>query len=133
MQVQSYLYMDGRADEAIEFYKKTLGATVNMRMLFKDNPDHTCAPGSENKVMHADISIGETRVLISDGHNKGQPNFQGFGLALTAKTVAEADKIFEGLAAGGNVTMPQTKTFFSPRFGMLADKFGVTWMILVAQ
>ena len=133
MQVQSYLYMDGRADEAIEFYKKTLGATVNMRLLFKDNPDHTCAPGSENKVMHADISIGETRVLISDGHNKGQPNFQGFGLALTAKTVAEADRIFQGLAAGGNVTMPQTKTFFSPRFGMLADKFGVTWMILVAQ
>ena len=133
MQVQSYLYMDGRADEAIEFYKKTLGATVNMRLLFKDNPDHTCAPGSENKIMHADISIGETRVLISDGHNKGKPDFQGFGLALTAKTVAEADKIFEGLAAGGNVTMPQTKTFFSPRFGMLADKFGVTWMILVAQ
>jgi PhnB protein len=134
MQVQSYLFMDGRADEAIEFYKKTLGATVNMRMLFKENPDNAaCAPGSENKIMHADISIGETRVLISDGHNKGQTNFQGFGLALTAKTGTEADKIFAGLAAGGNVTMPQTKTFFSPRFGMLADMFGVMWMILVAQ
>lgn len=134
MQVQSYLFMDGRADEAIEHYKKTLGATVNMRMLFKENPDHAaCAPGSENKVMHADISIGETRVLISDGHNKGQPNFQGFGLALSTKTEAEADKFFNGLADGGTVTMPQAKTFFSPRFGMLADKFGVNWMILVAQ
>jgi PhnB protein len=133
MQVQSYLFMDGRAEEAIEFYKKALGATVNMQLRFKENPDTTCAPGSENKIMHADISIGETRVLLSDGHNKGQPNFQGFGLALSTKTEAETDKVFNALADGGKVTMPQAKTFFSPRFGMLADKFGVQWMILVAQ
>lgn len=133
MQVQSYLFMDGRAEEAIEFYKKALGATVNTQLRFKENPDATCAPGSENKIMHADISIGETHVLLSDGDNKGQPNFQGFGLALTTKTEAEANKVFDALAAGGKVTMPQAKTFFSPRFGMLADKFGVQWMILVAQ
>jgi PhnB protein len=132
MQVQSYLFMDGRAEEAIEHYKKMLGATVNTLLRFKESPDPaSCVPGSENKIMHADISIGETKVLLSDGHNKGQPNFQGFGLALSTKTEAEADKIFNGLAAGGTVTMPQAKTFFSPRFGMLADKFGVNWMILV--
>ena len=133
MQVQSYLFMDGRAEEAIEFYKKAIGATVNTQLRFKENPDAVCAPGSENKIMHADISIGETRMLLSDGHNKGQPNFQGFGLALTTKTEAEANKVFDALAAGGKVTMPQAKTFFSPRFGMLADKFGVNWMILAAQ
>ena len=133
MQVQSYLFMDGRAEEAIEFYKKALGATVNTQLRFKENPDATCAPGSENKIMHADISIGETHVLLSDGHNKGQPNFQGFGLALTTKTEAEANRVFDALAAGGTVTMPQAKTFFSARFGMLADKFGVNWMILAPQ
>ncbi|HEY4140113.1 MAG TPA: VOC family protein [Pseudolabrys sp.] len=133
MQVQSYLFFDGRAEEAIEFYKKTLGASVNALMRFKEGPDQAmCAPGSENKIMHADISIGETNVLLSDGHNKGQPDFQGFGLALTTKTEAEANKFFDGLAVGGAVTMPQSKTFFSPRFGMLKDKFGVQWMILVA-
>jgi PhnB protein len=134
MFVQSYLFMDGCAEEAIEHYKKTLGATVNMLLRFKDSPEpHSTAPGSENKIMHADISVGETKVLISDGHNKGQPNFQGFGLALSAKTEAEVDKIFNGLADGGKVTMPQSKTFFSPRFGMLVDKFGVNWMIMVEQ
>jgi PhnB protein len=134
MQVQSYLFFDGRSEEAIEFYKKTLGASVNTLLRFKESPDPaSCTPGSENKIMHADISIGETNVLLSDGHNKGQPNFQGFGLALTAKTEAEANKLFDGLAASGTVTMPQSKTFFSPRFGMLIDKFGVNWMILAAQ
>jgi PhnB protein len=133
MQIQSYLYFDGRADEGIEFYKKALGATVNTLLRFKEMPDGKCAPGSEDKVMHADISIGETHVLLSDGHNNGQPNFQGFGLAMTTKTEAEANKAFDALAADGKVTMPQTKTFFSPRFGMLTDKFGVNWMILVAQ
>jgi len=133
MQVQSYLFMDGRGDDAIEFYKKALGASVNTLMRFKEMPDGKCAPGSEDKIMHADISIGETHVLLSDGENKGQPNFQGFGLALTARTEAEANKVFDALAAGGKVTMPQSKTFFSPRFGMLVDKFGVHWMILAEQ
>ncbi|HMJ41627.1 MAG TPA: VOC family protein [Pseudolabrys sp.] len=133
MQVQSYLFMDGRGDDAIEFYKKALGASVNTLMRFKEMPDGKCAAGSEDKIMHADISIGETHVLLSDGENKGQPNFQGFGLAVTTKTEAEANAAFDALAAGGKVTMPQSKTFFSPRFGMLVDKFGVHWMILAEQ
>lgn len=134
MQVQSYLFMEGRAEEAIEFYKKTLGATVTMLMRFKEAPDQSmCVPGADNKIMHAYINIGETGVMISDGRSTGQPKFEGFALSIGTKTEAEADKLFNALVDGGKVTMPQTKTFFSPRFGMLADKFGVNWMILVAQ
>ncbi len=134
MQVQVYLFMDGRAEEAIEFYKKTLGATVTVLMRFKESPDQSmCAPGAENKIMHAYMTIGETGMMISDGRNTGQPKLEGFALSIATKTEAEADKLFNALADGGKVTMPQTKTFFSARFGMLADKFGVNWMILVAQ
>ena len=134
MQVQPYLFFDGRCDEALEFYKKAVGAKVGMLMRFKDSPDPTmCSPGSENKVMHTQFQIGDTTVLASDGRNQGQPKFDGFALTIAAKDEAEADKIFAALSEGGKVTMPMTKTFFSPRFGMLADKFGVGWMILVAQ
>jgi len=134
MQVQVYLFMDGRAEEAIEFYKKTLAANVTMLMRFKESPDQSmCTPGSDNKIMHAYMTIGETGMMISDGRNTGQPKFEGFALSIATKTEAEADKLFNALADGGKVTMPQSKTFFSPRFGMLADKFGVNWMILVAQ
>ena len=118
----------------LEFYKKAVGAKVGMLMRFKDSPDPTmCSPGSENKVMHSQFQIGDTTVLASDGRNQGQPKFDGFALTIAATDEAEADKIFAALSDGGKVTMPMTKTFFSPRFGMLADKFGVGWMILVAQ
>lgn len=132
MQVQSYLFFDGRCDEAIEFYKKTLGATVEMLMRFKEAPEQApCAPGSENKVMHASLKIGETRVMASDGRNTGKPEFKGFALSLNAKDEADADRLFNGLSAGGTVMMPLGKTFFSPRFGMTTDKFGVNWMVIV--
>jgi PhnB protein len=134
MQVQAYLFMDGRAEEAIEFYKKTLAANVTMLMRFKESPDQSmCTPGSGDKIMHAYMTIGETGLMISDGRNTGQPKFEGFALSIATKTEAEADKLFNALADGGKVTMPQSKTFFSARFGMLTDKFGVNWMILVAQ
>lgn len=133
MQVQTYLMMDGRAEEAIEFYKKTLGATVTMLMRAKDAPEGSCAPGSENSILHAYLTVGETGIMMSDGYNKGAPKFEGFALSIATKTEAEADKLFNALADGGKVNMPLAKTFFSPRFGMLNDKFGVHWMILVAQ
>jgi PhnB protein len=134
MQIQSYLFFDGRAEEAIEFYKKALDAQVTMLMRWKDSPDKSmCTPSNENKVMHSYMTIGETGVMISDGRNTGNLKFDGFALSITTKTEAEADKLFGALGAGGKVTMPLGKTFFSPRFGMLADKFGVSWMILVAQ
>jgi PhnB protein len=133
MQVQPYLFFDGRCDEAFEFYQKALGAKVEMLMRFKDGPDSAgCAPGNAEKVMHASVRIGDTQVLASDGHCTGKPNFQGFSLSLTVANDAEADRVFNALANGGQVQMPLAKTFFSSRFGMVADRFGVTWMVYVA-
>jgi PhnB protein len=132
MQVQPYLFFDGRCEEAIEFYKKTLGAEVGMLMRWKDSPDKSmCTPANETKVMHSSLKIGETRVMASDGRNTGKPKFDGFALSLNAKDEADADRMFNALSAGGSVTMPMSKTFFSPRFGMCADKFGVHWMVIV--
>jgi len=134
MQVQPYLFFDGRADEALEFYKKAIGATPKMLMRFKDSPDQSMiTPGSENKIMHAAVEIGDATVLVSDGRCTGKANFQGFALAISAASETEADKIFGALSEGGQVTMPLAKTFFSPRFGMLTDRFGVGWMVLVSQ
>ncbi len=134
MQVQPYLFFDGRCDEALEFYNKAVGAKVEMLMRFKDAPDQSMiSPGSAEKVMHAAVRLGDTQVLMSDGRNAGRPNFEGFGLAISADSETEADKLFAALAEGGQATMPMAKTFFSPRFGMLTDKFGVHWMVLVAQ
>ena len=134
MQVQSYLFFDGRCEEAIEFYKRTLGAEVEMLMRFKDNPEPQpgmCPPGSEDKVMHACFRVGNTAVMASDGMAQGKPEFKGFSLSLDAATEAEADRLFAALGEGGQVQMPQAKTFFSPRFGMVADRFGVSWMVIV--
>jgi PhnB protein len=136
MQVQPYLFFDGRCEEALDFYKKALGAKVEMMMRFKENPDPQpgmCPPGSDDKIMHACVRVGETAVMVSDGHAKGNPEFKGFSLSITAKDEAEADKLFGALGEGGQVQVPMMKTFFSPRFGMVADKFGVGWMVLVAQ
>jgi len=139
MQVQSYLFFDGRCEEAIDFYKTALGAKVEMMMRFKESPeppkpDSGCGgPGNGDKIMHASLQIGDTMVMASDGQAGGKPIFQGFALAITAKNTAEADKMFNALADGGQVQLPMTKTFFSPRFGMVADKFGVGWMIMVGQ
>jgi PhnB protein len=132
MQVQPYLFFDGRCEEAFEFYRKTLGAEATMLMRFKESPDPgMCAPGAEDKVMHMSFRIGETTLLASDGHCTGQPNFQGFSLSLTAPNDSEAERLFNSLADGGQVRMPLTKTFFSSRFGMVADRFGMPWMIVV--
>ena len=133
MQVQSYLFFDGRCEEALEFYKKAVGAQVDMLMRFKESPDKAMiAPGSENKVMHAQFKIGDTKVLASDGRCQGQPKFEGFALSLTAADEAEAERLFNALSDGGQVQMPLGKTFFSPAFGMVADRFGVSWMVYVA-
>lgn len=139
MQVQPYLFFDGRCEEALEFYKKALGAKVEMLMRFKENPDMGkdagpgCGPpaGSGEKVMHASLKIGDTAIMASDGMCAGKPSFQGISLSLNAKTEAEADTLFAALSEGGQVQMPLEKTFFSPRFGMVADRFGVSWMVVV--
>jgi PhnB protein len=136
MQVQPYLFFDGRCEEALEFYRAALGAEVTALMRYKDSPAPQAPgmvpPGSENKVMHASFRIGETTVMASDGRCEGQPRFQGFALSLTVRNGAEAERLFAALAKGGQVQMPLTKTFFSSHFGMVADRFGASWMIYVA-
>jgi PhnB protein len=131
MQIQPYLFFEGRCDEAIEFYRRTLGAEVTMLMRFKESPEPP-AHGTEDKVMHANLRIGETTVMLSDGRCLGKPGFQGFALTLIVAGESEAERLFAALGDGGQVQMPMTKTFFSSRFGMVADRFGVSWMIYVA-
>ena len=134
MQVQPYLFFEGRCDEAIAFYRGALGAEVTMLMRYKESPDPgACRPGMEDKVMHAALRIGDAVVFVSDGHCEGQARFEGFSLSLTVADEAEAERLFAALADGGQVRMPLGKTFFSPRFGMVTDRFGVLWMILVAS
>lgn len=134
-EIVTYLNFDGRCEEAIEFYKKTLGAQVEFMMRFKDNPEPPPpgqqTPGVENKIMHASLRIGNTPLMVSDGRCTGKTAFQGSTLAIRVPTEGDADRVFAALADGGKVTMPLEKTFFSPRFGMLTDRFGVGWMVLV--
>ncbi|HEY2389158.1 MAG TPA: VOC family protein [Candidatus Binatia bacterium] len=136
MAIQPYLFFEGRCEEAIEFYRRALGAKVEMMMRYKDGPEPPppgmLPPGSESKVMHASFQIGDTTVLASDGRCSGTPRFEGFSLSLTVADEAQAERCFNALADGGEVRAPLTKTFFSPRFGMVADRFGVGWMIYVA-
>ena len=136
MQVEPYIFFDGRCEEAIEHYKKTLGATVENLMRFKDGPEPNSGmvpPGSDNKIMHASFRIGDSLVGASDGSCLGQATFKGFSLSIKADSDAEAEQLFKSLADGGTVHQPLIKTFFASRFGMVADRFGVGWMVLTKQ
>jgi len=128
MQIQPYVFYEGRCDEAIDFYRSAVRAEVTMLMRYKDSPDPS-SHGVGEKVMHASLRIGDTTVLVSDGQCSGQLSFQGFALSLTVPNDAEAERLFAGLGDGGQVRMPLTKTFFSSKFGMVADRFGVLWII----
>jgi PhnB protein len=136
MQVQPYLFFDGRCEEALEFYRGALGAEVTMLLRMKESPEPhepgMLPPGAGDKVMHTSFRIGDTTLMASDGRCLGKPSFQGFSLSLSVPNEAEAERLFTALADGGQVQMPLAKTFFSPRFGMVADRFGVSWMIIVA-
>ena len=129
MRVEPYLYFDGRCNEAIEFYRGTLGAEVLARVSFGDGGAPT-SPGNENKVMHADLRIGETKILVSDGQCRGAPTFQGFALALSVVDDAEAERLFGALSQGGRVQVALATTPFASRFGMVADRFGVSWTVV---
>ena len=137
MNIEPYLFFNGHCEEAIDFYKKALGAEVMMLMRFKDSPEPhqpgMLLPGSENKIMHANLRIGDTNVMASDGRCTGKTEFQGFGLSLPAANEADAQRKFAALADGGQVQMPLAKTFWSPLFGTVSDRFGVFWMIGVAH
>jgi PhnB protein len=135
MQVLPYLGFDGRCEEAIEFYKSAVGAKVESLMRFKESPD--CPPSGKfppemlEKVMHSSLKIGKSTVMATDGHCKGKPNFSGISLTLSVTSADDAERYFAALGEGGKVTMPMAKTFFSSRFGMLTDRFGVPWMVVV--
>ena len=136
MQVQPYLFFDGRCEEALAFYRAVLGAEVTTLMRFKDSPEpmtpSMCPPGSEDKVMHASFRIGETTLMASDGRAMGKPVFQGFSLSISLPSDTEAERLFKALGEGVEGQMPLTRTFFASSFGMVADRFGVSWMIIVA-
>jgi PhnB protein len=134
MRVEPYLFFEGKAEEAINFYRKVVDAKDVQIMRYKDSPEPGhCPTADTNKIMHAAIHIGETLVMLSDGNCTGQPKFDGIALSLSVKTDADADRYFANLSEGANVILPITKTFFSSRFGMLKDKFGVMWMIIVMK
>ena len=131
-QVEPYLFFDGRCEEALDFYRRALGAEVMALMRFKESPDPQMAPpGGAEKVMHAVLRVGGTTIMASDGRNQGQPRFEGFALSITASSEADAERLFAAVAEGGQVHMPLGKTFFAKSFGMAADRFGVTWMVIV--
>lgn len=133
--VQAYLFFNGRCEEAVEFYRKALGAEVEMMMRFKESPEPAppgmVPPGFENKIMHCSFRVGQTTVMASDGCSADKVSFEGFSLSVTVPNEADADRVFNALAEGGKVQMPLTKTFWSPRFGMLEDRFGIGWMVSV--
>jgi PhnB protein len=132
MQVQPYLSFEGRCEEAINFYKTALGAEVIMMMRFKEAPDQSMmTPGTGEKILHAALRLGDSTVLASDGRCMGKAIFQGISLSLTAGTDADAKRLFDALANGGQIQMPLAKTFFATSFGIVADKFGVAWMVYV--
>jgi len=136
MNVQPYLYFDGRTEEALAFYKGAIGAQVEFLMHFKDGPAEAQAhmpPNSKDKVMHASFKVGDSTLFASDGNCGGKPNFAGVTLTIDAASDAEADKLFAALGQGGQIQMPMAETFFASRFGMVADKFGVSWMVLKSR
>lgn len=131
MKLQPYLLFEGRCEEAIGFYRDALGAEVTDLMRAKDSPDPSMRmPGADDKIIHASLRIGDQTVMASDGRNRGKPEFQGFSLALTVPDRAAAERLVSALAEGGQVQMPLMETFFSPAFGMVADRFGVSWMVV---
>jgi PhnB protein len=132
--VEPYLFFNGRCEEALEFYRSAVGATIDFKMRYDETPEPmppgSVPPGFEKKICHSTFTIGETQLMASDSCELGV-NFSGFSLSLSVDSEADADRAFNALAAGGVTKMPLTKTFWSPRFGMLTDKFGVGWMVSV--
>lgn len=144
MNVQPYLSFEGRAEEALDFYAKAVGAQIGLKMRFKEAPpmDPSETPGngcadmgsapvnSAEKIMHSEFKIGDSLIMATDGMCSGKANFAGVSLTIQTKDDAEAKQVFDALGAGGQVMQPLIKTFFATSFGMLADKFGVNWLVI---
>ncbi len=135
MHIQPYLFFNGRCEEALSFYQQKLGAHIEVMMRYKEapasSPDCT-PPGSDEKIMHASLRIGDTTLMASDGNCQGEPPFQGVALSLTAASTEEANRLFNALAEDGQIQLPIGATFFSPCFGMVTDRFGLPWMVIIS-
>jgi PhnB protein len=132
--IQPYLFFEGKCEEALAFYEQALGAKIEMQMRYQDSPEPPppdCGPIDPQKIMHAQFQVGGTTIMVSDGRCSKEAKFEGFALSLSVATEAEADRFFKALAVGGQVNVPLGRTFFAARFGMVADRFGVLWMVIV--
>ena len=134
MKVQAYISFHGHCEEALEFYKKSVGAEVTGLMRWKESPDAAMKPphGFEEKVMNASFRIGDTALMADDSPGASPAEFKGMTLAIEVADDAEARRVFTALGEGGKVTMALMKTFWTSSFGMLTDQFGVPWMVNVA-
>jgi len=133
MHTTPYLFFNGRTEEALDFYKRAIGAEIVMAMRFGEAPEKPPMPVPDDKIMHAELRIGGTALFASDGDcSQAGPRFEGVSMALSVKSEAEADRVFAALSEGGQVRMPLGPTFWSPRFGMCADRFGLGWMVMVS-
>lgn len=134
MRIEPYLFFHGRSEEAAAFYARALNAELHFAMRFSEAPEApppgTVPPGHEDRIMHAELRIGQTTVMISDGGCRDTASFDGFALAISFPDTAEAARRFEALADGGEITMAFGPSFFSPGFGMLRDRFGVNWTVV---
>jgi len=132
--VNNYLFFSGRCEEALNFYQQHLGAKINFIMRFNESPDPVpedmLQEGFENKIMHADFSLGDVNVFASDGCNDAS-SFSGFRLALTLAHADDAHRVFDALTIDGKVDMPLAKTFWSPLYGQVTDQFGIGWMVML--
>jgi PhnB protein len=130
VRVEPYLYFQGRCEEAIEFYRRAIDADGEVVARFGDMPESQAPPGAGAKVAHAVLRFGDTTVLASDGPGGGGAEFNGFSLSLTASDDADAERLFAALADGGRIQVPMASTPFASRLGLVADRFGVPWMVV---
>lgn len=130
--VQPYLFFGGRCEEALEFYRTAIGAEIERLVRFKESPEPQGLPDCfDDKIMHASVRIGKTTIMVSDGQCEGDQNFDGFSLSITVPDAVQAENIFAALAKDGLIVTQLEKTFWAPKFGMLQDRFGVSWMVSV--
>ncbi|MCB1852433.1 MAG: VOC family protein [Gammaproteobacteria bacterium] len=132
--VNNYLFFSGRCEEALDYYCRHLGARIELLFRFGDSPEPipegAIPPDFDNKVMHAEFTLGDTRLFASDGCSINGP-VGGFSLALTLTVEEAVRRAFTALADGGSIVMPLEPTFWSPLYGQVNDRFGISWMVMM--
>lgn len=130
MQINPYLVFNGQCEAAFKFYEKLLGGKITGIMTHANSPmANQVPPEWRDKVMHAHMTVGNSVLMGSDAPPQHFQKPQGFSVSIGVKTVEEGERIFKALSENGAVQMPFQKTFWSPGFGMLTDRFGIPWMV----